>query len=307
MGRHARRIISILVLVIGFGALFVYDRLTSLETQQISDDVHIIRGYGGNVAVLATDEGAVVVDTMSFRRLGGDLHDLASKLGGGPPLAILNTHYHSDHTHGNPGFAPGIRVVATDRTLGYLQEWDADYWNGTDGNNLPNDTFTDQHTLEVGGKTVRAHYFGRGHTGGDLVVLFVEDGVIHVGDLLFQRLYPNIDLGGGGSLPGWIAVIDRILELDFEHVVPGHGELTDRDGLRAFQAFLREVWTAAEAAAGSGVHLDEFLAAAELQEDAGYDVLSAPFQYRFDRESVLTAAWLEATGAAGAWNEEVSP
>ena len=56
-----------------------------------------------------------MVDTMTFRLQGKRIRELAEQLGGGPTQAVINTHHHADHSHGNPGFAPGTRVIATQR------------------------------------------------------------------------------------------------------------------------------------------------------------------------------------------------
>ena len=140
-------------------------------------------------------------------------------------------------------------------------------------------------------------HLGRGHTSGDLVVLFVEDRVLHLGDLFFNGRYPNIDLEAGGSVQEWIATLDRVLALDFDQVIPGHGPVTDREGIRRFQAFLRELWTQAEAAARDGKSLEETLAAVQLTEDAGYEAIRVPFVLKLDRPFVIRRAWEEATGA----------
>ncbi|HXK21199.1 MAG TPA: MBL fold metallo-hydrolase, partial [Myxococcota bacterium] len=207
--------VALLVLVAG-GAIFVYQRISSLEVVTVTPDVHVIYGLGSNVGILKTSEGAIVVDTMTFRMQGREVREKAEELGGGATRAIINTHYHLDHTHGNPAFAAGLQILSTDKTLAYLHALDADYWKGDAAGTLPNDTFTDQRELQIGGKTIRLLHPGRGHTGGDLVVLFVEDRVLHTGDLFFNGRYPNIDLEAGGSVKEWADTLDRVLALDFD-------------------------------------------------------------------------------------------
>lgn len=288
--------VLLVVAALAVAAILFYQQVGDLEVARVTDEVHAIHGLGSNVGVLRTDQGAVVVDTMTFRSQGARVRELAEELGGGPVQAIVNTHYHFDHTHGNPAFPGGTRVVATDRTLGYLRLLDADYWEGDAAGTLPNQTFRNQHTLRVADKTLRLLHPGRGHTDGDLVVLFVEDRVLHTGDLYFNGRYPNIDLEAGGSVAEWVATIDRVLELDFDHVIPGHGPVTDRDGLRAFQGFLRQLAAAGEQASRSGWTLEQMQEQAELDADAGYEVISIPFVLKLDRAFVLRRSWEEATG-----------
>jgi cyclase len=286
-----------LVVLAGGLAVYVTTGLRDFEVETVTPDVHVLRGWGGNVAVLRTDQGAVVVDSMTFRLQGEEIRRQAEELGGGPVQALVNTHYHPDHTHGNPGFVPGTRVVSTERTLEHLRTGDADYWRGQAALALPSDTFVDDHVMRIGHKTIRSLHPGRGHTDGDLVTLFVEDRVLVAGDLLFRQRYPGIDLEAGGSIRAWIATLDRVMDLPFDRVVPGHGPTTDRDGLRAFQDFLRELWQVGSAAAAEGLSLEETLRVAKLTTDAGFSVIGVPFVFRLDRDFVVRRAWEEATGA----------
>jgi glyoxylase-like metal-dependent hydrolase (beta-lactamase superfamily II) len=285
-----------LVAAIAIFAIRIYQRVSSLEVARVTDHVHVIYGLGSNVGILETREGAVVVDTMTFQLQGRQVREKAEELGGGPARVVINTHYHLDHTHGNPAFPSGLQVVSTERTLAYLNALDADYWKGDAAGTLPNDTFADERELSVGGRTVRLIHPGRGHTDGDLVVLFVEDGVLHTGDLFFNHSYPNIDLEGGGSVREWVATLDRVLALPFEHVIPGHGPVTDRAGLVQFQDFMRQLAAVSEEAARSGRSLAETQADAVLDQDAGYEVMAIPFVMRLDRDFVVKRAWEEGTG-----------
>jgi glyoxylase-like metal-dependent hydrolase (beta-lactamase superfamily II) len=286
-----------LVVLIALAAIWVYQLATALETERVTEDVHAIFGTGGNVGVLSTADGAVVVDTQLLRIQGERIREAAERLAGGPVRLVINTHYHEDHTHGNPGFPPGTRVVATGWTLECLRATDADYWSGGREATLPNDLVDTEREIAIGGKTIRLLHLGAGHTGGDLVVHFVEDRVVHLGDLLFAGRYPRVDLAGGGSFRAWIETLDAVLALDFDRVIPGHGPVTDRDGVLAFQRFLREVQAAGAAAAAEGLSLDEMLARTQLREDAGYEPGGLPPLVVFGRDDVLRWSWEEATGA----------
>jgi len=296
MGRKLRVAAAVVVFVLGLSALFLYHRVTSLESAHVAGDVYVVFGLGGNVGILHTDKGAVVVDTMTFPIQARGIRQLATELGGGPTQAIINTHYHSDHTHGNPAWPVGIRVVATNETQAYLKAFDAEFWRGEAGGTAPNDTFEDDHEMRIGGKTIRSYHMGRGHTGGDLVVLFVEDRVLHAGDLFFHDLYPNIDLEAGGSVRDWSATLEKVLELDFDYVIPGHGPIASREDLAGFGRFMRELADAAAKAAAEGLTLEQTLETVDLKEDEGYSPMSIPLILNLDRDFVVKRAWEEATG-----------
>jgi glyoxylase-like metal-dependent hydrolase (beta-lactamase superfamily II) len=291
-----RAFVLLLVAVAGL-AIYAYQTVATIEAEKITDDVSVLFGVGGNVGVLRSERGSVIVDTMTFRMQGERIREEAERLTGREVSVILNTHYHADHSHGNPGFPAGTRVVATQRTKELMSAFDAGYWTGTNAQTMPNETFETSHELAIGGKTVRASFVGRGHTSGDLVVLFVEDRVIHLGDLFFNHRYPNIDLEAGGSIEQWIGTLDRVLAMDgYERVIPGHGAVTDRDGIRQFQSFLRELWDKTSAPARAGKTLEETLRSVQLTQDAGYEAIAVPLVLRLDRDFVVKRAWQEATG-----------
>ena len=123
---------------IGAIAIYVYMQIRSLTVVTVTDDLHMIQGFGGNVGVLKTGAGTVIVDTMTFTLQGERIRQLAEKLTGEPVVLVINTHYHSDHTHGNPAFAGGTKVISTKQTLHHLQALDASYWEGSAAALLPN-------------------------------------------------------------------------------------------------------------------------------------------------------------------------
>jgi cyclase len=298
MRRWLGRIALGVVVVAAVAAIYGYQEVNDLTSEPVTDDVHVLFGLGGNVGVLRTDRGSVIVDTMTFRMQGEEIRKLAEELTGREVEVIVNTHYHRDHTHGNPGFPSGTRVVATKRTRELLDAFDAGSWQGDAAATLPNETFDGaSYEIALGGKTVRVLHPGRGHTSGDLVALFVEDRVIHMGDLLFNGRYPNVDLEAGGSVREWVATLDRVLALDgYDRVIPGHGPVTDREGIRRFQRFLRELSEKAEAAAREQKSLAETLRTTVLTQDAGFEAIGVPLVLRIDRDFVLRRAWEEATG-----------
>ena len=295
MKKWQSAVLLLLVLVVVFAG-YVFVQLRSIDVERLTDDLFVLRGLGGNTAVLRTDAGAVVVDTMMLPLQGGRIRALARELTGMDTVLLINTHYHIDHTHGNPAFEPGTRVLSTDRTLSHLKALDGDFWTGDAGKLLPNETFSDRTTLNVGGKTIELIHPGAGHTDGDLVVLFTDEGVLHTGDLMFNRYYPNIDLEAGGSIQQWVATLEAMLRLDFTRVIPGHGETSDRAGLRQFLALIAQLAEIGRDATDEGLSLEETLATDKLTADAGYRRIRMVIPLPMDRKFVITRAWEEATG-----------
>ena len=86
-------------------------------------------------------------------------------------------------------------------------------------------TFSHDMTFHLNGGAARILHLPHAHTNGDVVVHFTTLNVIHVGDIMFENMYPFIDLDAGGSIDGAIAAVETILQMidDDTRVIPGHG------------------------------------------------------------------------------------
>ena len=202
-----------------------------LTVEKLADDLHVIVGSGGNVAVLKTDEGTVLVDD-KFDRNVPEILEKVKAISDKPVRYIMNTHHHGDHTGGNTTLIKSAEIVGHDNVFA----------NMTKGNQPgpPRITFSDKATLHVGGKELRAHYFGRGHTNGDSVILFPAQRVLHTGDLFVQGA-PFIDYNNGGSGVEWTSTLEKALTLDFDRVIPGHGPIMTKAQLKEWVAIFHKV------------------------------------------------------------------
>ena len=293
MLRRLALAIGLVVLgVLGYVGWQVYDYFRT-ETVRIDDRLSIVLGGGGNTAVLVCDDGVLVVDTKFMRpgrNLAGEIRSFTDK----PVRTIINTHYHSDHTHGNVNYPVGTTVVAQRRTRRHLVKLDRGFWEfGPAWELLPKD-LVDEHTeLRCGDETVRVLYLGRGHTDGDVVVHLVNRGVLVAGDLFLKNQYPLIDRGGGGSGLAWPDTLDRLLAIDgISTYVPGHGGLATRDDVVRFQSYLRSLVTQVRDAAQRDDSLDAVRARIDLT--AFDDFTGIPF-IKSPRQNVR-AVYEELTG-----------
>ncbi|HAU69143.1 MAG TPA: hypothetical protein DCW52_12195 [Gammaproteobacteria bacterium] len=292
-----KKLLFAAVIIVVAAALYLLISIRSISVEQVSPDLHVLFGVGSNTTVLNTDVGAVVIDSMTFPMQGALIRRMAEELTGKPVVLLINTHYHLDHTHGNPAFQEGTRVVSTERTLSHLKALDASFWEGDRAKLLPNDTFDDELKIELGNKTITLKTLGRGHTDGDLVAVIEEEKTIVMGDLFFNQHYPNIDLEAGGSVQEWPATLDAAFALEFETVVPGHGLITDRLGMRDFQRFMGQLATIGQMAVIDETPLEEALNSDQLNADKGYtEVTLAGISIGLNREFVLRRAWQESTG-----------
>ncbi|HWF83238.1 MAG TPA: MBL fold metallo-hydrolase [Vicinamibacterales bacterium] len=103
----------------------------------------------------------------------------------------------------------------------------------------PNVTLDDHMTLFRGGREIRLLYLGRGHTAGDIVVYLPHERVLCSGDLLVNGVANLVD----GYVDEWPASLEKLKALDFDHVIPGHGEpFTGKERIGDFQAYLTDFW-----------------------------------------------------------------
>lgn len=193
-----------------------------LELQQVVGNLHVLIGSGGNVGVLVTDEGVVLIDD-KFERNAPEILAKVKSLTDKPVRYVLNTHHHGDHTGGNAALmAEGIEIVAQENARANIVR------NNQPG--APHLSFEEQINLHLGDREVRALYFGRSHTNGDAVIYFPQLRAIHTGDM-FVRGAPFIDYDNGGSALEWDDTLNSVLQLEFDKVIPGHGAVGARDDL----------------------------------------------------------------------------
>jgi cyclase len=204
----------------------------ALVIQKVKDDLYNIVGSGGNVAALVTNEGVILVDD-KFEQNYDAIVQAVKSVTDQPIKYVFNTHYHSDHSGGNTRFLSVAEVIShknsRDNILGNKQS------NASPNMRPARIVFTDQTSIFLGGKEVRAGYFGRGHTNGDIVIYFPALRVIHTGDLMAGTT-PLIDYSGGGSFVEWSKTMDAVVAaFDFDTVIPGHGTVTDKAGLKTYR------------------------------------------------------------------------
>jgi len=202
-----------------------------LKINQVKDDLYEIEGDGGNVAVYITNEGVILVDDKyepDYEQIVAKVKSVTAQ----PIKYILNTHHHADHCGGNVKFEPTVEIISTANARANIVNHKQP---NAPANLTPAQvTFTDETSVFLGGKEVRARYFGRGHTNGDAVIYFPALRTIHTGDLMAGTT-PLIDYAGGGSLIEWTKTLDGAMKLDFETVIPGHGAVTNKAALLTYR------------------------------------------------------------------------
>jgi glyoxylase-like metal-dependent hydrolase (beta-lactamase superfamily II) len=205
-----------------------------LTIEKIKDDLFVIVGSGGNVAMYVTDEGVILVDD-KFEQDNAEIVAKVKSVTDKPIKYVLNTHQHGDHTGGNAkmmGASAEILIQKNARANMVAGKMPG----------IPRIAYGDETQVVLGGKEVLGRYFGRGHTNGDVAIYFPAAKVVHTGDLFTVSatagaISPLIDYSAKGSGVEWTKTLDGILNSgwDFDVVIPGHGPISKRADLMAYR------------------------------------------------------------------------
>jgi len=205
---------------------------STLKTNKIANDLYEIENVGslaGNVTVLVSDEGLVVVDDKfdpDHDAIMAQIKTFTDK----PIRYIINTPHHGDHTGGNAKMlASGAQIISSEEARE----------NMVDGKmpGIPTLAFQRHTHIYLGGKHVELFHYGRAHTNGDSVVWFPAQRVLATGDMFTygENVPELIDYAGGGSGKEWTKTLDSALALNFDTVVPGHGAITTKAEMAKFR------------------------------------------------------------------------
>jgi glyoxylase-like metal-dependent hydrolase (beta-lactamase superfamily II) len=235
---------------VAWASLAVAQQAAEIEIKatDLGGGVHMLRGAGGNLAVLVADEEALLVDS-EYAQLADKVLAAVRSLGAPSIRVVINTHWHFDHVGGNERLAAeGALIVAHDTVR---ERMSSEQVLGAFGRRVPPSppgalpvlTFGDRLALHWGEEAVHVLHVEPAHTDGDCFVRFRKANVLHLGDVWFNGMYPFIDVNAGGSIDGMIAAVDRALQIADANtkIIPGHGPLGDAATLRAYRAMLATV------------------------------------------------------------------
>lgn len=223
---------AILFLALAWFAYTQNKQPAQLTINKVKNDLWEIEGDGGNVAVYVTGEGVILIDD-KFDQDHEQIVEKVKSVTNEPIKYIINTHYHADHSGGNTKFLSSAIIISTANARTNIVEHKQS--NAPPGVSPAPIVFKTELSVFLGGKEVRAIYFGRGHTNGDAMIYFPEIRTLHTGDMM-AGTSPLIDYNGGGSLVEWPKTLDgAINSLDFDTVIPGHGPVTNKAGLMTYR------------------------------------------------------------------------
>lgn len=249
---------------------------------EVADRVWVARypWFDVNVSLVGGADGLIVVDTHGSAAAASEVVEDVRRLGAGPVTAVVNTHWHFDHTFGNGTFRAAygeLPIVAHETAAAELASGAAEIKERYAGEPadphtadvlatdvvLPDRTFSSALVLDAGDRMVELVHPGRGHTGGDLVVRVPDADVLLAGDLVEESATPWF---GADSWPmDWPLTLDVVLGLTTSAsvVVPGHGAPVDREFVEVQRNEIGIIGETIRDLAGRGVPLDQAIEVGE--------------------------------------------
>ena len=245
-----------------------------IEIVDVAPGVLMLVGQGGNIGVSYGEDGVLLVDDQ-FAPLTDKILAAVGTVSDAPVQFVLNTHWHGDHTGGNENLGgQGALIVAHENVRArmsveqFLGELRNRVVPAAPEDALPVITFTETMTFHWNGEDIHVFHMPEAHTDGDAIVYFKNSNVVHMGDTYFNGMYPFIDVDTGGTIEGLIAVVDSVLALSNEdtRIIPGHGQLSNREELLAYRSMLDTVRLRVDSLIAQGQSQEEVVAAKVTQD-----------------------------------------
>jgi cyclase len=251
------------------------------DLRQLAPNVYVYQQQGGtglpnagisNAGLFVGEDWSVALDALGFPLQTKAFLAAAKKTTGGKPIAqLINTHHHGDHVAGNQFFLPAqilghpycrqevLKAVATTPASWPKQEGIAD---GTEVRKLtpPSVTVEDNLTYHIGGNVVEFHFAGPAHTWGDIIAYLPQHKILFAGDLAFFHLVPYAH---NGYVSKWLESVDKIMKMDVDTIVPGHGPVGGKKDLAEMAEYFR--FLKVEAKKRYDAHMSPGQAAADIK------------------------------------------
>lgn len=258
------------------------------KTVQIADGVYVIPDQRvslvPNVGIIVGDSGVLVVDTGMGPANAEIVLSEVRKITDRPIRYLVSTHFHPEHNFGAQAFPDETVIIYAAKQYEDLKnkgtmyrDWFIDMF-GDDVRALlepveiipPDVTFSRNANIDLGGRRIELHFLGEAaHTSGDTVIYLPDAKVIFTGGLTPNRFFPIMpDADSSGA--GWIASLEKLEQFTIDTVVPGHGEVADRELISRVKDYLTGLRARVKELMASGRSLEQIQATLKPEFEANY-------------------------------------
>jgi len=204
---------------------------------------------GANLGFIIGKNGVVIIDTSLFVRKAKELKEYIASITKKPILAVLNTHYHPDHSFGNSAF--DCQIIGHEITKDFMKNMDEEYIKNivdklSDTSQdfqkcivkPPNVIFKKSKKIDLGDRSVNIIHVG-GHTADSSIILIEPFNVMFAGDVVINDYHPEIV--PDSDLKIWLKSLKKLLKLNLDLVIPGHGSIGTKQCLLDMFNYLKKI------------------------------------------------------------------
>ena len=239
-----------------------------IQAIKLYDNVYLLlQGVGGNMVLQTGSDGNVLIDS-NFSTAVPKIREAISSVSKDAPDALINTHWHYDHTDGNELLhAAGFTIFAHQNTRKRMSAAQPiPFFHivmpASPTAALPTITFDQSMHAWHNGDSLDLVHFNPAHTDTDIYIHFHNANVLHVGDIWFNNRYPFIDEATGGNINGMIEGSAKALSVADKDtkIIPGHGPLGSKSDLEKYHDMLSASRDKVAALKASGASEQEAIA-----------------------------------------------
>lgn len=262
---------------------------TPIKATKLADRISMLGGDGGNIGVIVSGDGLMMVDGGYANRAGELLGIIHEQVDAHAVKLLFDTHWHLDHVGCNETLgAQGVKIMAQENvkkrvSVTTTSEALNRTFDALKPEGWPTQEFPKGGKMSFGKEKVEYVHVPTAHTDGDTYLFFPESNILHTGDLFFHGYYPVIDYSTGGWVGGMAHAAEVMLQkCDAKtKIIPGHGALATKDDLKQTADMLSAVTERLQKLIKEGKSADEAVAAAPTKD----------FDEKFGKGAFKPDAW----------------
>lgn len=274
---NVKRISAITATVIVVAVAVTYHFLIGYAVEEHPDEFvkilqrkNLFHQIGANVIAYTDSKETIVVDTQ-LRPLAQKTRSYIESVSNNPISKVLVTHWHPDHSGGIGVYSADTEIIAHTNVLLRLSEPQEGFGLTNPGSHhqfppraadgLPSDTVDSLFDFQVNSTTVSVVHYPNAHTDGDLVIFFHGSQIVAIGDLIWPKSFPFIDVHNGGSVAGLESSLEAIIESSKAtyRFIPGHGPILTLEDVVEYRQMVAQTRQWVELQLDEGRSVDEII------------------------------------------------